>query len=57
MNKCKDCKFFQQEPNGPNGQCRKNPPVYAFLITDYQSAVWPHVMAYDWCGEWMRIRG
>lgn len=40
---CGGCRFYDSMP----GLCRKNAPL------DPDSAAWPKVDKYDWCGEWI----
>lgn len=55
--RCDECKFFNKHKLGPDGECRKSPPVYARFNADWDQIAWPLVKADDWCGEWMRTGG
>lgn len=56
MPRCSDCKFFQEDVVGGDGECRAAPPRLMVLgdaqgESTLRASWWPDVKANAWCGN------
>lgn len=50
---CKNCRFWQPNPSGYDGHCRRRAPSASMTGHDRWSALaqWARTFHSDWCGE------
>jgi len=49
MNKCKECRFWEEIRVRAGGRCRRYPPT--FIDEGTKRGHWPETSSDDWCGE------